>query len=346
MMRRSTELLVGLALLVGCGKDPIKVLDPENSEGGDFGRGELLAAVEEFRKTPTSAQAYAKLRATVERLESTFDESNEELADRLLAFLALGPMEANANRPHAEQVEILASTVWPTVLGPPPNEGEGGRAYLDRVCADKLAGECRYIVPEMRGLFLGAKVWRRFRHQAQESYASCLPCQGDDSYRAALRRYDELGFPIESEAADRKGAGHPRAWPRAGPAARDWEPKKTIEVDGSGELRLSGKTISAKKWRESLANRQREGDAIGLYLRPGASVALLRDFAGDLATLGYREIRLQVREPDYPFALRYYPVAAGPGGVDLGLRATDTVQVAVLAMDQALERSAKMVSIY
>lgn len=330
----------------GCGKDPIKVLDPETTAGGDFGRAELLAAVDEFRETPTSPLAYAELRGAVDRLQPIFDESNKQLARRLLAFLALGPLEANVERPDAEQIEILGATVWPTVLGPAPREGEGGRAYLDRVCAEELAGECRYIVPEMRYVLIGAKVWRRFRQRAQEAYAACLPCQNDESYRAALRRFDELSFPLESEAATRKGAGHPRAWPRAGAAAMDWQPITTIEVGGSGELRLSGKSVAANKWRDTLERRHRDSDAVGLYLRPSASVALARDFVRDLAALGYREIRLQVRDSEYPYDLHYYPIAAGREGAGVGLRSTDTVQVAVLAMERAVERGAKAVSIY
>lgn len=354
MMRRqrvvATELLslaLAAGVLAGCGKEPIEVLDPETSEGGDFGRAELLAVIDTFRETPTSAEAYARLRAAVDALEPKFDQSNQALADRLLAFLALGPLEANAQLPPAERIEVLAATVWPTVLGPAPKKGEGGRAYLDRVCGDELAGECRYMVPEMRPLLLGAKVWRRFRHRAQESYAACLACQGDETYRAALRRFEELSFPIESAAAERDGDGHPRAWPRAGAAAQPWAALNTIEVDGAGLLRLSGKTIPAKKWRETLADRKRTGDSVGLYLRPGASVALLRDFVGDLARIGYRTVHLQVRETSYPYELRYYPIGAGRGrGAGVGLRATDTIQVAVLAFDQALERGATAVSPY
>lgn len=351
MSRRSEAIaLAALVAVAACGKDRIEVLDPDTTEGGDFGRAELLAAVDKFRETPNSPEAYRVLADKVADLEeSTFDENNEELADRLLAFLALGPLEANANLPGAEQIEVLASTVWPTVLGPRPEKGEGGRAYLDRVCGDELSGECKYLVPELRPLFLGAKVWRRFRQRAQEAYAACLTCQGDDSYRAALRRFDELSFPIEAEAAERKGDGHPRQWPRDGKAARPWEDVITLEVAGSGHMRIDGVDVSAKKWRETLADRSRGNNAIGLYLRPGTSIALARQYVADLAGLGYREIRLQVREADYPWELRYYELAPSPrtrGAADIGLRATDTVQVGVLAIEQAAERGQTPASIF
>jgi hypothetical protein len=350
-MSRRSELVIAalLAALTACGKDRIKVLDPETTEGGDFGRAALLEAVDKFRETPTSPEAYRALARRAGELEETaFDESNEELADRLMAFLALGPMEATYDRPGSEQVEILGATVWPTVLGPAPKEGEGGRAYLDRVCADELAGECKYIAPEMRGLFMGAKVWRRFRQRAQETFSTCLPCQNDDSYRKALRRYDELSFPLESEAAERKGDGHPGAWPRGGESAKPWSEALTLEVSGSAHMRLDGREVDAKKWRETLSRRH-DAEAIGLYLRPGTSIALARNFISDLASLGYAEIRLQVRAPDYPWELGYYSLAPSPRtrrAAVIGLRGTDTVQVGVLAMEQAAARGETPASIF
>jgi hypothetical protein len=335
--RRLCVVAAAAAMAVaGCGKEPIPVLDPVESAGGDFGRGEVLAAVETFRATPTSPRAYALLAEKIAALRPTMDEQTGALADRLLTFLALGPLEAHNNRPPEERVEMLAATVWPFALGPAPLPDEGGHAYLERICAGELAGECKYMVPEMWPLLMGAKVWRRFRLRAQEAYAYCRPCQNDDSYRRALARFDEIGFPLESEAAERNGDGHPRQWPRSEGDARAWEDGVvTIEVDGSGTLRISNREVPAKEWRDVLARRHRD-NAVGIYLRPGASVALLRDFVGDLGGLGYGIARLQVRDPAFPYRLGYLPLATrrgARGATRVPVRSTDTIQVAVLAIE-------------
>lgn len=342
-MRRSISAwaVVAAVLAGGCKKDPIPVLDPDESAGGDFGRAALLEAVDRFRAHPTSAKAYLRLARDIDALRPRFDEHTAQIADRMLTFLAIGPLEANANRDADERIEALAATVWPTVLGPKPKKGEGGHAYLERICAGDLAAECKFVVPEMWGLQLGARVWRRFRERAQDSFAYCRVCQEDDSYRRALARYNETGFAIESEAAKRKGDGHPSHWPKVDAMAERWKDVLTLEIGGGGELRLSGKEVPANRWREVLGQREKGTGAVGLYVRPNSSVGLLRNFVRDLGAIGYREVRLQVRAPAYPYTLGYYRLAPPParGALDVGVRSTDTVQVAALAMEHALRDS-------
>lgn len=343
-MLRSISIVLGsaaalAALAPGCQKEPIPILDPHESEGGDFGRAALFEAIETFRAEPTSPEAYRRLAAKIDELRPRFDDHIEEIADRMLSFLAIGPLEAYANRDPEERIEALAATVWPTALGPEPEPAESGHAYLERICGGELAGECKFLVPEMRALQLGARVWRRFRQRAQEAHAYCKRCQEDESYRRTLARYDETGFDIESEAAERKGDGHPSRWPRVDAMAQPWEDILTLEVGEGGTLRLSGKEVEAKRWREVLSRRHQDSSAVGLHLRPGTSARTLRDFVRDLGRLGYREIRLQVRAPEYPYELGYYRLAtpgALRGAVDIDVRDTDTVQVVSLAMEHRL----------
>ena len=344
-LRCSTRsvLVVGLALAAlasSCRKDPIEIIDPEVSEGGDFGRAELLGAVAKFRETPMSAEAFRAFTDHVEKLRSTFDKESNALADRMIAFLAIGPLSATHDLPPAEQLEQLGSTVWPSALGQAAKEGEDGRAYLERVCAKELAGECRFIVPEYWPLLVGAKVWRRFRFQAQETFAYCRPCQADTTYRDVLRRYDELSFPVETLAAERSGEGHPREWPWAEPTSVAWqEDVVSLEVSRGGALRLSGRKVSGKEWRDRLKSAA-DQKSVGLYLRPDLSVARLRDYLKDLGALGFTKAHLQVRLQSYPYELRYYPLATSRrGGIRLSTRSTDTIQVLVLAANSASKKA-------
>ena len=326
----------------GCKKDPIKILDPETTEGGDFGRAELLAAARVLSETPTSGEAYSAFADKVAELRPRFDKTTGALADRLLAFLAIGPLSAHNDRPADEQLEMLASTVWPSALGPPAKKGEDGRAYIERICAEELASECTFMVPEYWPLLMGAKVWRRFRFRAQESFAFCRACQADPSYRDVLRRYDDLSFAIETLAAERKGEGHPREWPQTDATAVPWDDTiTTLEISRGGSLRLSGREVSGKHWRDRL-KAAADGKVVGLYLRPDLSVARLRDYLKDLGEVGFEVARLQVRLPEYPYELRYYPLATKPRrGAKLETRSTDTIQVMVLAAKQATTKAGK-----
>ena len=84
-----------------------------------------------------------------------------------------------AAKPMAEQVEELALTVWPTLLGQEivadkilinqdprwlefkPKQGEAARDYLMRLCGGVLAGECKQVVPEYQGAAVAAYAMRR-----------------------------------------------------------------------------------------------------------------------------------------------------------------------------------------
>ncbi len=340
-------LLVAVTALSSCKKDPIEIIDPETSEGGDFGRSELLATIARFRKTPTSADAYFVFADEVAEMRVRFDKESNGLADRMLAFLAIEPLSANYNLSADAQLEKLGSTVWPSALGPAPRKGENGRVYLERICAEDLASECKFIVPEKWPLFLGAKVWRRFRFRAQESYAYCRECQSDNSYRDVLRRYDELSFPIETLAAERSGEGHPREWPQTDTAGQVWKAGiTTLEVSRGGALRLSGNTVSGKSWRERLAAAAGSDD-VGLYLRPDLSVSRLREYLRDLGSLGFPVARLQVRLPKYPYELRYLALSTRPRrGVKISARATDTIQVMVLAAASKASGSSVTINVF
>lgn len=334
---------VGGWALSGCQKEPIQVLDLEASTGGDFGRAELRTAIDKFRNTPTSAKAYRQLASEIDAMRPRLDREHKATADRMLAFLALGPLEANYSLPAKENMEVLAATVWPTVLGVPPEPGEGGMAYLKRVCGGELAGECKFIVPEYWPTLIAANVWRRFRHLARERFTACRECQNDPTFLRALSRFDELATPLETLAATLEEEAHPRNWPRAQPHAEPW-PRAlvTLAMTGSGALKISGKRVSTSDWRTEL-RAVAPGSQIGLYLRPELSVARLRQLLRDLNKLGYTQADLQTRLPTYPYDLRGYSLTTRPTTAALRVktRDTDTIAVMVLAADQARGQAIK-----
>ncbi len=336
-------VLFGSVTLVGCQKEPIQVLDREASTGGDFGGAELRMAIDKFRNNPTSADAYRQLANEIAAMRPRLDREHNTEADRMLAFLALGPLEANYALPPKENMEVLAATVWPTVLGIPSEPGEGGMAYLKRVCKGELAGECKFIVPEYWPTLIAAKTWRRFRHLARERFTACRECQKDPTFLRALSRFDELATPIETLATTIEDEAHPRNWPRAQPHAEPWpNDSVTLAMTGSGSLKISGKSVSTSDWRSQL-RAVASGSAVGLYLRPELSVARLRQLLRDLNKLGYTKADLQTRLPTYPYDLRSYPLATRPtaAAIRVKTRDTDTIAVMVLAADQALSQAIK-----
>ena len=356
--RRSISLLaavlfVSVALQAGCKKDPIKVLDLEATHGGDFGKAELRAAIDKFRETPTSGAAYRELAVSIAAMRPRLDQANGRIADRMLAFLAIGPMEAGASLPLDVGMKELGATVWPTALGVDPEPDEASEDYIERVCRTVLAGECKFIVPEYWPTLIAAKVWRRLRNRARDRFTECRRCQGDTSFLNTLRRYNELATPVETNAAKVGSDAHPRQWPRAQASAEPWpENIATLEVARSGSLKINGASVASADWRPELITAVKadggaaasSGMGVGLYVRPDTSVARLRDFLKDLSKLGIQTAHLQVRLPTFPYDLRTYPLATKPQAnkrgstVAVATRGSDTIQVLVLAADQAAKK--------
>ncbi|HTE56348.1 MAG TPA: hypothetical protein VK698_36090 [Kofleriaceae bacterium] len=335
-------LMVAAALAGGCKRNKIEVVASDKDLTGDYGRHALRAAVQKFRATPRSSEAYRALAVEVERLRPSFNQDVADEAERNLVFLALGPLEEQLERPLEEQMRALALTVWPTALHVEPKPGEDVRRYLERACAGPLAAECKYIVPEYWPLMLSHSVWRRLKDRSRVAYSACRPCAQEPSYAALLEQFDQHLSALDRRAHAEEGQAARDAWPEAGENAREWSGAPTIDLVPDPPL-LAGQPIESD-WRVQVRNLRKSlpppGDVLGVHLKPRAEVRQLRDVLRAAAAAGYREVALQARRREYPYQLVEYRLAArGAMGRPVDARDPDNIQFLVRGLDAAAERT-------
>ncbi|HLU66471.1 MAG TPA: hypothetical protein VKZ63_09365 [Kofleriaceae bacterium] len=347
--RRGTGAALAAAWLVAaalggaaCKKKQIDVVARGEDETGDYGKIELDAAVAELREDPDSPAAYRRLATRIASLQGTFNEGVAAIAERHLAFLALAPLAAQIDRPLPEQMEALALTVWPTAIGVDPEEGESPRAYLERVCAGVLAGECKYVVPEFWPLVVSDLVWDRMKVRARQAYSECRMCSRDPSYERMLEQYDMHETRVSTQRAEVGDRVLREAWPEAGAHGAPWSGPPVLDLVAEPR-ELDGEPIEEADWAERIAARRRTaGEVLGVHLGPRTEVRHLRAVVREAARAGYRAVALQARERAYPYALREYRIAAGARGARAvaDVRDVDSVQILVRALDAAVGRAA------
>lgn len=340
MRRLAVPLAVGLAAagLLGCSGKSLETVD-QDEPASDYGQGDLMAAVAEAAKAPTSPQAFRALAVRVEELRPRFNDRVAEIAELQLAFQALGPLTAQLAEPPEAQLAALATTVWPTALRVEPEKGETPRQYLERVCSGPLAGECKYVVPEAWPVVMSAKVWRRLKTRARDAYADCFRCQDDPTYAAALETYDRHDTEWQSRARTYGDRAAPSFWPRAGGHAAPWSGAPLLEL-GTDTVSLAGEDMGDDEWRRMLRERRGDATVLGVHLRPRQEVRTLRAALADAAAAGWHEVALQVRDGSYPWELREYRLATRRKGAPLQVRDVDSIQVLVQALDVAAGRLA------
>jgi hypothetical protein len=336
-------VLAAAAIAAGaCKQREIDVVVVDDDLTGGYGRHALRAAVEKFRATPRSPEAYRALAVEIERLRPSFNQDVADEAERSLVFLALGPMAAQLERPVEEQMLALALTVWPSALHVEPKPGESAGQYLERACAGPLAADCKYVVPEYWPLILSHRVWRRFKDRARDAYSSCRRCAQEPSYASLLEQYDQHESALARRASDEKGRADRKAWPEGGPNAREWSGAPVLDLL-TDPPQLSGEPIEGD-WRARVGSSRRGGpgagqDVLGLHLRPSAEVRHLRDVLRVAAAAGYREIALQARRRAYPYALVEYRLATRGAGRAVPARDVDTIQFLVRTLDASAART-------
>jgi hypothetical protein len=308
----------------------------------------LAAVVGEIAGSEPSPQTYRDLALAIDALRPLPDRDIEARAERKLVFLALPPLAARSDDPLADQVEALATTVWPTALGVEPHEDEDPSAFLERACGDALARECKYVVPAYRSLVVSELVWRRFKHRAHSAFAACRECDEDPSFERALAAFDEHQTAIGSRRASVGDRIHPRRWPRAADHGRAWPTDAPLLVmlpDGRSQFRDAD--VAHGGWRDAIAEGRESADVLGVHLLPTADVALLRDILRYAARAGYRDVALAAIAPEYPFERRAYLLAAQQRerAVSVRVRDVDTIQVLVQAMGAVLESADQRVRI-
>ncbi len=328
--------LMGVVLLAAaCTREPIEV--HKNTDAFDFGRGELLAAVDEAAKDPTSPKVIAGLAARIAELRPQFNNPVEKEAERKLVFLALFPLEAQFTEPVDRQLEALALTVWPIALRVEPEKGETPAQYASRVCSTTLALECKYAVPEYWPVIISSVVWRRMQERAREAYVRCGPCKSEpgQSYDKALERYRAYQTEIGARAAAIRKRAHPNRWARAGEHAADWEPNTPLlELldDGSAEFR--GEVV-ASAWRRMIREKRAGAEVLGVHVVPSSDVQSLRSVLADAGKAGYSYVDLQVRAGEFPYPPKSYRLSLGRRGKSTRIKISpdDSIQLLVQALD-------------
>lgn len=338
IVARTGAALALAAALAGCKQNKIDVVASDKDRTGDYGRTALRAAVQKFRTTPRSAAAYRAFAVEIDRIRASFNQDVADEAERNLVFLALGPLEAELEHPLDQQLAALALTVWPSALHVDPKPGEDARRYLERACAGPLAADCKYVVPEYWPLVLSTSVWRRLKDRAREAYASCRPCAQEPSYAALLESYDQHTSALVKRANAEEDQAGRDAWPEAGESAREWSGAPTLDLVPDPPL-LAGQPVNGD-WRVQVRHLRKgaasPGDVLGVHLKPRAEVRHLRDVLRAAAAAGYREVALQARRREYPYALVEYRLAAiGSGGLAVKASDPDAIQYLVRTLDAA-----------
>ncbi|MBT8496256.1 MAG: hypothetical protein KJO07_24640 [Deltaproteobacteria bacterium] len=330
--------LVAMAwLALGCGKDLMKVHKDKDGDF-DFGRTELLEAVDKVSKDRKNPVAVAELAATIDSLRPKFNESVDDEAERKLVFLAIGPLEKHFTDPIEEQLEVLGLTVWPIALRVEPEKGESPRQYAARVCSGPLALECKNAVPEYWPVILSSVVWRRMKERAREAYVGCGPCKSEpgQSHEKVLERYRAYQTEIGAKAAKARRRAKPGRWPRAGERARDWDAQwPLLDLVGNGSAEFRGKAIDNGAWRQLIREGRGDSEVLGLHIRPTSDVRTLRSILDDARKAGYSFVELQVRTDKFPYPPKTYRLAAKRvrGSKRIKVKPVDSVQILVQALD-------------
>ena len=183
---RVGALLLVLIGLSACDGKRVAIVDEKDDKAADFGRGALIDAVVRFSKTPDSPQAYLAFAARVEELMPIFNRDVRREAQLRLSVLAISPLQAAFDKPHAEQMELFGTTIWPSILGVDAEEGETASDYARGLCLRELALDCNDVVPEDWPVIINARVWRELNNRIGVGYDRCRWCQDDPNFDAIL----------------------------------------------------------------------------------------------------------------------------------------------------------------
>lgn len=205
--RLATPIVITFSLLATatCGPEPV---DVSRGQTHDYGRGELRAAVEAFVIAGRTPSAYSVLARKVRDLGPSMDRDVRNEAERRIVVLAIEPVRSVGDRSISEQIEALALTVWPTLLGPPtdqeriersrppnillPQPDESASTYVDRVCRESFANECAYELPTQRGAAIAAIAARRARERARNAVDLCSTCRSERGWHERVREWEAL----------------------------------------------------------------------------------------------------------------------------------------------------------
>jgi hypothetical protein len=345
-------LLAGALAGAACGQDQIEVRPSQN---GDYNHEALLGAVDQFVAAGRTPAAYAELSRAVLALRPGMDRSVAREAELKLLVLALAPVQSVAARPVPAQVDALATTVWPTLLAPEieadelldkrdpraaewiPQPREDARGYLIRICGSALSADCKRVVPELQGPVVAAVATRRATERVRNAVAECVMCSAELGWHEAVRSWEAIDRMLGASRADVERRADPDNWPVAGAAAAESDPQPPLpeaDIDPTGEVVIGGQRYGAAERVAALRDLRGASPAIALHLRPETSLAQVRGVLADAHKAGAARVAVIARADRYPWQRKIYWIAGGAGpGYRAGLRATDSLQLALHATD-------------
>lgn len=344
-MMRFAPLLV----LLGCGQEPPPVRHGATS---DYNHAALVGAVDKFVAAKRTPEAFGELANAVSTLRPGMDHAVAEEAELKLVVLALAPLKSVQARSIPEQAEVLAITVWPTLLAPAieadtlimtrdpkaaqlvPHPAEQVPAYLERLCGGPLAGECKHVVPELQAAVVDALAIHRATERVRNAVSDCLMCSAEPGWHEAVLAWEELDRGAEGWINDVQRRADPDNWPMAGAASDDDPELPEAEVTSHGELVVGGHSYGPNQQRLDVLRELRgTGDAITLHVRPDMTLAQIRAMLVDARTAGCKRVAIVTRESVYPWRRKAYWVADG-SGLRANLRPSDSVQLLLHAVDE------------
>jgi hypothetical protein len=330
-------LAVLLLLTAGCPPDEIKLRAVDSEKPGDYGRRELLEAGAVMRRTPTSPEAFGVLYRRVEELRPSFTDETVELSERTLAFSAVPVMDAVASRPVKEQAEVLALTVWAAAFSVVPLENETSEQFVQRMCGVVLVRECGDVVPGYWTLVLSHLAWKRFGERARAAFAHCPECRADPEFIAALDKLAVRADQLRVRVARQQDAFVFSAWPIAGPRSQPWSGAPLFQRTPPNTY-FAGAPIQGGTWSDTLRTGRGSHTALGIYVRPGDRVEIVRKIAAVAVEAGFTEIALMARDRVFPYERREYRLAVGKRakGTRVRIRDLETVQGLVEAADATM----------
>jgi hypothetical protein len=333
---------------IGCGEDRIEIRQSENS---DYNHGAMLTAVDKFVAGGRTPVAYGQLAQTAFNLRTGMDRSVARESELKLMVLALAPALAVRAKPIDDQIAVLATTVWPTLLAPEfeadellfkrdPNAaawfvkpGEDARAYLLRLCGGPLANDCKQVVPELQGPVVAAIATRRATERVRNAVSDCVMCGADQGWHEAVRAWEALDRMANSALTETERRADPDNWPVAGEAALGDPSLPEAEVNETGEVVIGGQRYITTQRISALHDLRGDSDAIALHLRPDLSLAQVRALLTDAHKSGAARVAVVARADRYPWDRKVYWLADGTG-TSPGLRPTDSLQLLLHAVDK------------
>lgn len=331
--------------LAACSPDRIEV-SPER--GVEHNHAALNAAVGRFTAAGRGPEAFQKFSREVLALRTGMDSTVAELTELQTVALML---DAAAQIPGAATGAADAiRTIWPLALAPPitapipglppadawaawmPRVDDTDASYLERLCAELLARQCRNVVPEGQPAVVAAVAIREAFERIRRAVASCPVCT-EPIWAQRVASWAELDRAATANVGRARDAAHPARWPVAGPGAREVPAGPLLRVAADGLATLDGDDLSPPELVARLASARRtsRSHTLLVHVLPSAASEQVRTLLARAGAAGFAELALIARIPAFPWSARAYRI---PVAASLPVRDADTVQVLARFLDR------------